>query len=435
MLDRHADPRWRQLATQQAQNQLTDHPARLNALRRIAWHNDYPAQQRCDAFKQLAQINENQLIQDASQRITRIKNTAVLNCLFDLAIARRWPGATALAVSGYAQHDPADKNPPHRRVIQTLNPGKTVDQVAYEVFTATHPDNPSHAQQAAAWQLLNRITTPTASRNSLTHAQPTTTLIADLQAAAADLNAVPTNREGVLWLAWLRATAQRPFWQRAAAAVAKLTTQQQAHLELRHLPTLLHQTRDALTADKNHLLNTLTDRVQLTDRFNTPHKDGQLPTPSQNLEHWANKLAWPDLITIDLLTNALQDPAVAQSLFQQADADLADPHTEHGGVLDKTLNRFTATPYEPLMRRHDRVFYPSQKMIEHLYTALAHYHFHAQQHNNRQYAGPGRGDLAAAERMNFNCLVFTFTDPNTLNADYYQPNGVVIDLGSIKRPK
>jgi hypothetical protein len=31
--------------------------------------------------------------------------------------------------------------------------------------------------------------------------------------------------------------------------------------------------------------------------------------------------------------------------------------------------------------------------------------------------------------------VFTFIDENRLNADYYQPNGIVIDLGTVYRPR
>ena len=72
-------------------------------------------------------------------------------------------------------------------------------------------------------------------------------------------------------------------------------------------------------------------------------------------------------------------------------------------------------------------------MILHLYTAIAHYHFHAQQHKNAAYAGPGDGDLALADRLHFNFLVFTYIDANRLNADLYLPGATIIDLGTIRR--
>jgi hypothetical protein len=64
---------------------------------------------------------------------------------------------------------------------------------------------------------------------------------------------------------------------------------------------------------------------------------------------------------------------------------------------------------------------------------LAHYHFHAQEYKNSEFAGPGKGDIDTADRLDFNFLVFTFIDEKTLNVDFYQPGGVVVDLGTIKR--
>jgi hypothetical protein len=86
-----------------------------------------------------------------------------------------------------------------------------------------------------------------------------------------------------------------------------------------------------------------------------------------------------------------------------------------------------------MMRVHDLKFIPSQKMVEDLYTSLAHYHFHAQDFKNSSYAGPGLGDLDFADRMEATCVVFTFIDRDRLNVDYYQPGRVVIDIGTLRR--
>ena len=85
------------------------------------------------------------------------------------------------------------------------------------------------------------------------------------------------------------------------------------------------------------------------------------------------------------------------------------------------------------MREHDRKYLSPQRLIESLYTGAAHYHFHAQEFHNSDYAGPGRGDQDFANHLRFNCLVFTFIDHDRLNADYYQHDGVVIDLGTLAR--
>ena len=73
-------------------------------------------------------------------------------------------------------------------------------------------------------------------------------------------------------------------------------------------------------------------------------------------------------------------------------------------------------------------------MIEQGDRSLAHYHFHAQEPRNSSYAGPSPADLAYAARLGRTCLVFTSVGSDTLNADLYQPDGVVLDLGELRRP-
>ena len=38
-----------------------------------------------------------------------------------------------------------------------------------------------------------------------------------------------------------------------------------------------------------------------------------------------------------------------------------------------------------------------------------------------------------ADRLRPTAVVFTFIDRDTLGVDYYQPQGVVVDLGTIRR--
>jgi hypothetical protein len=43
-------------------------------------------------------------------------------------------------------------------------------------------------------------------------------------------------------------------------------------------------------------------------------------------------------------------------------------------------------------------------------------------------------DLAYAARQGRSCLVLTSVSSRAINVDYYQPDGVVIDLGTITAP-
>lgn len=65
------------------------------------------------------------------------------------------------------------------------------------------------------------------------------------------------------------------------------------------------------------------------------------------------------------------------------------------------------------------------------YVALFHFHFHAQSHDNRRYAGPGFGDVQYAEATRANCLVLTFVADDAMNVDFYRHGGVRVDLGAM----
>jgi hypothetical protein len=49
--------------------------------------------------------------------------------------------------------------------------------------------------------------------------------------------------------------------------------------------------------------------------------------------------------------------------------------------------------------------------------------------SNAEFAGPGPGDADYAIEQGRACVVFTSIRAGVLDADYYQPGGVVIDLG------
>ncbi len=86
------------------------------------------------------------------------------------------------------------------------------------------------------------------------------------------------------------------------------------------------------------------------------------------------------------------------------------------------------------MRINDVRFEASQAMFDAGYTAIFHFHYHAQKHRNASHAGPGAGDMQYADNTRANCLVMTFVDEDTLNVDFYRHNRVLVDLGTVRRP-
>ncbi|MFI4871929.1 MAG: hypothetical protein ACIARQ_08970, partial [Phycisphaerales bacterium JB061] len=121
--------------------------------------------------------------------------------------------------------------------------------------------------------------------------------------------------------------------------------------------------------------------------------------------------------------------------------DRNDKTTEYGGIVRISIlpnepDIYVAALYapKPVMRENDNSFVASPEMLMDSTTALAHYHYHVQSLRNGRYAGPSDGDMMYAARYGRACLVFTALDEETLGVDLYQPDGVVLDLGEIKRP-
>ena len=125
-------------------------------------------------------------------------------------------------------------------------------------------------------------------------------------------------------------------------------------------------------------------------------------------------------------------PEVVSHIFDYADRDRLDKTTEYGGVIGlDSLGRFEVLEFPPKFRRSDNEFIATQEMLDAAYTAVFHFHLHAQKYDNRRHAAPGTGDLFYADNTRANCLVFVFVDRNTMNVDYYRYDRVIVDLGEI----
>jgi hypothetical protein len=132
---------------------------------------------------------------------------------------------------------------------------------------------------------------------------------------------------------------------------------------------------------------------------------------------------------------SLSIDALRDHVFDYAERDLLDDDTEFGGVLAvDEEGRIELLEFPPRLRRGDNRFEATQELFDAAYSGVFHFHNHAQKFDNADYAGPHMGDFAYAESTRANCLVFTFIDSRTINADYYRHGGIVVDLGTFRRP-
>jgi len=427
---------WRLDAARQAEREVPNDPRRYAALHKLVWDKQNTEELRIYAIDQLVQMDEKDFIEKLDRRIVLIPYGEALDHIYEVGKAKQWPQLTPMLVKRWAvpQRGVPDQERTERKWISELNPGRDPRDVAFDVFTAS-PEKITDLQRIGAWALLNRIATQDELMAALARAPQTTALISDLKASAADLHTLPRHREGVKWLYYLRDPARGELWQRYKTLVATLGAEQRANLELKHLAILPHLGSDTLALSHAQLYARVSSKLEAQHHYFTGSAMvGLAADHPQRLHDWRTKLSWADLATIELLWEFVQQPAIKASLFAQADKDLLNQTSEHGGVLDIVGDKPIVRDYPPIVRySHDRQFTPSEQMITHCYTALAHYHFHAQEKKNAQYAGPGMGDLDTADRLDLNFLVFTFVDENHLNVDYYQHGRVVVDMGTISR--
>lgn len=377
----------------------------------------------------------------------------VIEMAGDTAATRGWTDLTTALVRCWARpvDEPSDAERPERRALERLHPGRGVEDVVFGVFVGESALGPEHRgmadsrerEQQDAWALLRRLdgsgerTKALLSRSDGSEDDET---LAVLRAAARDLGVIPDSADEVAWLSRLRGAEHEPVWSECADAVARLTEEARRDLSPRHLMGLRWAAAarpELFNASREELLTRLDETLKPRKRHVRPSAVTAGRRQPESLRTWRERMTWGDALLALIAAELVADQGLAAVLFAQADEDRADTSTEHGGVIDGgggacSLRLF---PPRPAQRYGDRRFVASPDMIEQGVDAIFHYHLHCTSYDNSDYSGPSDDDLAYAKRQGRACLVFTFINKRTLNADYYQGDGVTLDLGTLKRPE
>lgn len=427
-------------------------------LKRLAWGRNNRPSVRIAAIDELFTDDPHDTARMLSLMLPTENHWQVIEHVCDMAVETNTTELIPALVRSWSRQvpSPPDDERPERAAIIALAPGVPVEKTVFGVFaTMSDPDDPNDPEdhfalrtRRAAWTLLSRIDPAGATTRDYIAQAPDASgdpLLADLQVAARQLGAIPLTTEQLDWVENLRKPEHAEFWRRAVAVVATLGPEQREGFELRHIAGVLWASAHRpgwLTTSRSELLSTLS--TELAGRRHT-RRTADFPDAMvgarESVDAWRKDLVWGDALLLLIADQAISDPRVVRELFEQADHDQRDESTEYGGVLDADPDRVNESgfvawsfPPRPAQRGGDNRFIASRELLDAGATALFHYHFHAQSHNNGEYAGPGPGDLEYAKKFGRSCLVLTFVSTNALGVDYYQPDGARIDLGSIKRP-
>jgi hypothetical protein len=447
--------------------------AARESLKSIAWQVGAGAPTRTKAIETLLADPD-----DAGQQDTRRMLALMLPLEPDGAVtafiaerAAAWPEFAGPLCRAWAKR-PIDAIAeraglyPERAALAALaqGEGQTLQAYLVKAFATAAPTDagPRRREEIdkgrrAAWEVLSRIDPDGTERSPLIAnlaAPESDTMLAALRACASGLRAVPLTGAQLAWAERLRdfadpnhGPANRAWWTSATAAVARLSPAQSQGLALRHaeaVRTAAEASPAYLSMDRETLVAELRQRLRPRSQYGRYSSDaGQSDFGTGRLDEVEARLSWGDALAALVVDDALRTPGMAEAFDAQAERDRVNTTTEYGGLIALSRpraptatspRRFVATLYipRPNQQRDDRAFVASEEMIFDGRHALAHYHFHAQQIGNRDYAGPSPGDLLYAREQGVTCVVLTSIRPGLFNADYYLPTGVVIDLGDVR---
>lgn len=418
-----------------------------SALERIAWNPLEHETLRSAAIRELLEAGGATAAaakERARVALARERSIEVIGVICDEASARGWTEfvpsmirSLSRGIKGVEEKDRAE-----RVALRKLAPGKDAAQTAFEVFV-NNPAAPSGAsatwnaeQRADAWDVLDREDPDGTRRRAWVYGlqpRPDDAVLSALGASVRELRMLPRTSKELEWLLAIRKDAGvDAWWGEVSSAVAKIADDER--LELRHAESLRWATAkhpEWVASTRAGLLATLKARLEGREHF-ARTADSSDRRPKDRLEQVEARLGWADLVQILVIDELLSDVTLFNALVQQAGLDRKDSTTEYGGVLEAGGSGPRAVLYMPRgsERPGDNRFVASPEMIAASRFGLAHYHFHVQEWRNQDYAGPSEQDLDYSHRYGRACVVLTGIREGSLGADYYDPNGVVVDLGT-----
>jgi len=450
-----------------------------NSLKDLGWSENTPSALRRRSVELL--VTEGVVADPESVRaFVRLRlptesDRAVVAMLSVAASDNGWTEATTALARRLAVPD--SEVDPNRRVeaaaLLALHPNRSLEATVFDVFL--NPDTPAAddrdrwraAVRGELWELLGRLDRDASVRARLLSNEPGVDLPVDarpvlacLRRGVRDLGVVPDTAAELAWLERLcdSSDTNASWWAEVSSVVDSVPLGRRLGVGLRHLEPMrwaaAHRPR-WLQATRDELLLEL--RGSLAERRHE-YRTAQMGPASrarsrERLEDWEDRLRWGDVLALLVVDASLGEPALFGQVFRFVELDRGDEGTEYGGIiealdtvapgspgligLDPSGGAFRAVLFPPRSRDrgNDEVFVASFDMIRQSDRALLHFHQQVQRVNNDRFAGPSEGDLAYARRSGRTCLVFTSVGDDELNVDVYQPNGVVVDLGTFERPE
>ena len=416
-----------------------DDPEYQEILHRMLWTPGYTTQARMAALIRLWSKDSEGTIRTIRQRLPRLDSWKWHSELCAWIAENKIVELDEALISSWAvpslMIQVEEDRPEHKALVEMYGSEAILDLVFYSMLSSNTPWKQGY--RTRCWELLHRLDNRQRIIDLLDDASipENDSFLLDMRRAMNDLGIVPHRREEILWIRELLQSKYASFWNEAIDSLAVLEDSRRRTLEMRDIPMIVsihRHTPKYLHMSKASVVNEIEQKLGHQIHYFETKGGGVFSSSTELFKTHKDSLTWGDAMAITTALSAMAVPEVRTHLFDYALRDHHDETTEYGGViaLDK-IGRFEILEFEPKIRHHDRRFNASQDMFDAAYTALFHFHFHAQKLRNGDHAGPGMGDKTYAQNTRANCLVFTYINEETMNVDFYRHGGIVVDLGTV----
>lgn len=455
------------IAWKRALQQPEEKPSVRESFKDMVWSSSVNHDMRKKMYDYLASDPDEAGVED-TKKLTRLMlprepSRAMVAVMSETAATKGWKDCIPSLVRSYSRSVPTvpDDERSEKIALLKLAPERPLVETVFQVFLNPpdeDPNSPAEFRERAradAFDVLAKLDVTGEYRKRLLE-DPTLAAEDDavglMRRSMRDLKVVPISGDEMRWLQRLANSRNQQnvaWWRAVTSLVASLPADRTERLHLRHLeairiasavaPELVARSRSELLSD----LKSMIASRKTVQRQN--EAQGTVKAAREQVEVWETRISWGDLVTMHLLDRAIRQPEFVERIYTYVGMDREDKTSEYGGVITALENVGDGRgagadgkkivpwlfPPRPSQRTNDQEFVASEEMFLSSDRGLAHFHFHVFRARNSDYAGPSGGDLDYAARSGRSCIVFTSLASDELNYDYYQPDGVVIDLGTI----
>lgn len=417
----------------------------IRLLKRMIISDEYSETSRVLAYERLRSLDPEGLRRLLEIRLPRSKRLQWRVWLCEKIAEERWIDMTPTLIRAWATpisnwNGPPDQRPERLALVEIYGEDK-ITEVLLRVMLDANPITAANLR-TRCWELLIEEGQKAHLVEVLaeTEVQSSDGMLSDLREISSKTGILPRNREEILWARALCEPENEQFLNEVNIAISKMPEHLRNDLELRDLAIVratFEHDPSLFEMDEESLYVRLDASVRSRERrVPTANFTGWSQGHTESLHEVREKLRWGDYMAMLIAVEALGIPEVLDHVFDYAERDLEDKSTEYGGLIAlDSQGRFVVLEFKPRMTEGDNRFVASQQMFDASYTAIFHFHNHAQSYDNSDYAGPHLGDFTYANNTRANCLVFTFLNSRTIDVDFYRYDRVVVDLGAMARPE